>query len=102
MLGEADDGWIRGRRARDGADGMFPPNTVLPAASIEWVEATHAFAAEQATELSLAAGDVLIVTARRDRDWWVGVCVASGARGVFPSNFVKVPFFGGGGLLLLL
>ena len=54
------------------------------------VRALHACAAESEGELSLAAGDVLTVSAvGADDGWWLGTSDSTGATGHFPAAFVE-------------
>ena len=50
----------------------------------------HAYVpkADSVDELALTPGEIVRVTGKEDDGWWHGVN-ASGASGVFPSNFVK-------------
>eukprot|EP01128_Nolandella_sp_AFSM9_P012181 TRINITY_DN9029_c0_g1_i1.p1 TRINITY_DN9029_c0_g1~~TRINITY_DN9029_c0_g1_i1.p1 ORF type:complete len:375 (+),score=74.85 TRINITY_DN9029_c0_g1_i1:40-1164(+) len=63
--------------------GAVPP---LPPAA-KRAQAQWAFSAQQAGEISFAAGDVINVTSS-EGDWWVGEL--NGQSGSFPGNYVKM------------
>lgn len=61
-----------------------------------YVKALFDFDAENDTELSIRAGDIIRITNDIDAGWWEGLIedgTRSGRRGLFPSNYVeKVPY----------
>ncbi|KOO24578.1 mical-like protein [Chrysochromulina tobinii] len=53
------------------------------------------FHAEQGGEMSLAVGDIVLVTDQGSDGWWEGTC--GKRKGLFPGNFVKLEAQTGGG-----
>ena len=47
----------------------------------------YTYAGQYEDELSFEAGDVIMVLAKDEADWWKGEC--NGKTGVFPSNYVE-------------
>jgi myosin heavy subunit len=54
---------------------------------IKRVKALYSFNGESADELTLAKGDVVLVTEIIDEGWWIGNC--NEKSGMFPSNYVE-------------
>jgi hypothetical protein len=52
------------------------------------VRVAHAYAPTNVDELALKPGEIITVLAKEEDGWWHGTN-ASGASGLFPSNFVK-------------
>ncbi|EJU06152.1 hypothetical protein DACRYDRAFT_103099 [Dacryopinax primogenitus] len=66
-----------------------PPPVPVPAAGEqEFVEALYAYQGDPATDLSLLAGERLVLLERTSTDWWTGE--KEGRRGLFPASYVKV------------
>ena len=61
------------------------------------VRAVYDYDAQEAGELSLRAGDIILVTKakRTSQDWWEGI--VSDRKGLFPANYVE-PFRDDGGV----
>ena len=53
----------------------------------EKFSAIYTYVAQYEDELSFEAGDVVMVQAKDEADWWRGEC--RGKTGVFPSNYVE-------------
>ena len=53
----------------------------------EKYSAVYTYAGQYEDELSFEAGDVIMVLAKDEADWWKGEC--NGKTGVFPSNYVE-------------
>ena len=51
--------------------------------------AIEAYKAEDATELTLKAGDRVRVDEQDERGWWKGTLLPDGPSGWFPSSFVE-------------
>lgn len=49
--------------------------------------AIYPYQAQNGDELSFGKGDVIIVTAKDEQEWWKGEL--NGVSGVFPSNYVS-------------
>jgi hypothetical protein len=41
-------------------------------------------------ELTLSKGDKLVIERRTSANWWQGMHITSGRRGLFPTNYIKV------------
>ncbi len=54
----------------------------------EKLEALFDYDAEEADELTFAAGDLISVINKNDNGWWEGE--VGGRRGLFPVNFTKI------------
>jgi len=104
--------WWGGRLA-DGREGMFPSTYVEqiaetapaprnnpptsprglptpPQPKLQTVVALYDFVAENSSEVSLRAGDVITLTrAVAGEDWWSGQ-LADGSSGLFPSTYVQL------------
>ena len=53
----------------------------------EKFSAIYTYVAQYEDELSFEAGDIVMVQAKEEADWWRGEC--KGKTGVFPSNYVE-------------
>ena len=53
----------------------------------EKFSAIYTYVAQYEDELSFEAGDIVMVQAKDEADWWRGEC--KGKTGVFPSNYVE-------------
>ena len=62
---------------------------VLQPASIHVVLASYYFPAEEEEELEFKKGDKIEVINNTDPNWWTGKLVATGAKGLFPSTYIK-------------
>jgi len=69
----------------------LPPRSagpsVPPKSQIRQARALYAFTAEQSTEMSLNAGDIIVLTQDTHPEWWSGTC--NGRSGEFPANYVQ-------------
>ncbi|KDO33821.1 hypothetical protein SPRG_01700 [Saprolegnia parasitica CBS 223.65] len=107
VLAYLDDGWCQGYI--DGAPddvGLFPSNYVrkiehaklnshLPpfrsnqADVLDRVRALHDYTPQEADELELHAGDIVVVTKEQDDGWCLGYVAGSpSVEGLFPANYV--------------
>ena len=68
---------------------VAPP--VLPARPTQEVTAAYAYQGQRASDLSFAAGDVIVVTRKKANGWWVGHVRGRdpATAGEFPSNYVR-------------
>jgi len=67
--------------------GASMARTPSPEPQGEWVEALYDFNSTDATDLSLRAGDQLLLVERTSDDWWTGEL--NGKSGLFPAAYVK-------------
>lgn len=73
--------------------GWFPGNYVELLCEGELLaEALYDYAAQRTDELSFNKGDIIVVTERRDDEWWKGRLQrsAKGSEALFPVNYVRV------------
>ena len=63
----------------------------LPARPTQEVTAAYAYQGQRASDLSFAAGDVIVVTRKKANGWWVGHVRGRdpATAGEFPSNYVR-------------
>ena len=68
---------------------VAPP--VLPARPTQEVTAAYPYQGQRASDLSFAAGDVIVVTRKKANGWWVGHVRGRdpATAGEFPSNYVR-------------
>ena len=68
---------------------IAPP--VLPARPTQEVTAAYPYQGQRASDLSFAAGDVIVVTRKKANGWWVGHVRGRdpATAGEFPSNYVR-------------
>ena len=68
---------------------VAPP--VLPARPTQEGTAAYAYQGQRASDLSCAAGEVIVVTRKKANGWWVGHVRGRdpATAGEFPSNYVR-------------
>ena len=87
------DGWWFGYLDRDSSkQGNFPSNYTKAGSGSgstggETANALYDYAAEDDGELSFSTGDKIVIMEKLDGGWWRGKNEATGAVGLFPSNF---------------
>ena len=59
----------------------------MDGASARW-RAEYDYEASDATEVSLAEGDVVVAVEHAQDGWVVGTVVSTGARGMMPANYI--------------
>ena len=70
--------------------GAGPGRPAPPAAkpNLPKCKALYAYAATEADELTLDAGDVITITSKDNEGWWEGT--SKGRKGLFPANYVEM------------
>jgi Variant SH3 domain len=61
----------------------------LPPGVIARCKAVHTYQAKKPEQISLAIGDIVEITRKKQSGWWEGTIVGSGDSGKFPSNFCE-------------
>lgn len=69
-----------------GGAGRPAPPTAKP--KMPQCRALYPYAATEADELSMEAGDIVTITSKDNEGWWEGTC--KGRKGLFPSNYVEM------------
>lgn len=72
--------------AQDAARKKMPPPPP-PAKKAPMVKALYDYDANEADELSIRTGDLIVIISKDDPGWWVGSL--NGKKGLFPSNYVQ-------------
>jgi hypothetical protein len=69
----------------------LPEPVALPGHALPLMRQARArfrFKKEKGSEMSLQAGDIVVVTDTSDKDWWFGF--ANGSSGFFPASYVAL------------